>query len=115
MRRVLALFLACALLLQFNWAVAAGYCGHETSTTATLHFGHHVHVHESQDGKQPAGGQLAPDDDCAFHNAGHPALVPLVSTVVAAAQPSPAGFAEPAMSASAPHRTPDRPQWLRLA
>ena len=115
MRRVFALFLACALLFQFSWAVAATYCEHETSTKATTHFGHHAHVHKSADGKDLSGSKLALDDDCAFHHAGHPALVPLVASVVAVAQPSPAAFPEPSFSASVPHRTPDRPQWPRLA
>ncbi len=115
MRRVLALLLACALLFQFNWAVAATYCEHETSTATTPHFGHHVHVHHSADGKPLDGGALAADDDCAFHHAGHPALVPRVSSVVVIALPSRTAFPEPAFSASAPRRTPDRPQWPRLA
>jgi hypothetical protein len=115
MRRVLALFLACALLFQFSWAVAATYCEHETSSKATMHFGHHVHVHENADGKQLPGSKLALDDDCAFHHAGQPAIVPLAPTIAAAAQPSPVAFPEPSISASAPPRTPDRPQWLRLA
>lgn len=115
MRRVFALFLACALLFQFSWAVAAAYCEHETSSKATMHFGHHVHVHKTADGKPLSGNKLAMDDDCAFHHAGHLALVPLVPTVIAAAQPSPSAFREPTISASAPPRTPDRPQWLRLA
>ena len=115
MRRVFALFLACALLFQFSWAVAATYCEHEASSQATTHFGHHVHVHKSADGQPLPGGKLALDDDCAFHHAGQPALVPLVATVVVAAQPAPAAFSEPSIGASAPPRTPDRPQWLRLA
>ena len=115
MRRVFALFLALALLFQFSWAVAATYCGHESSPDAAMHFGHHVHVHKGTDGKKLPGGKLAQDDDCAFCHAGHPALVPVVATVVAAAQPSAAGSTEPSIDASAPPRTPDRPQWPRLA
>jgi hypothetical protein len=115
MRRVLALFLALALLFQFSWAVAATYCEHESSPEAAMHFGHHVHVHKSADGKKAPAGKLAQDDDCAFCHAGHPALVPLVATVVAAMQPTLATFAEPPIGASAPPRTPDRPQWPRLA
>lgn len=115
MRRVFALFLAFALLFQFSWAVAATYCEHESSPEAAVHFGHHVHVHKTADGKKPAGGKLAQDDDCAFCHAGHPAIVPLVSAVIAAAPPSPAIFTEPSISGSAPPRTPDRPQWPRLA
>ncbi|MET0383600.1 MAG: LysR substrate-binding domain-containing protein [Burkholderiaceae bacterium] len=115
MRRLLAPFLAFALLFQFSWAVAATYCGHEPSPTAAMHFGHHAHVHKSADGEKPPGGTLAQDDDCASCHAGHPAIVPLVASAVAAAQPSPANFTEPSISASAPPRTPDRPQWPRLA
>lgn len=115
MRRVFALLLACALLFQFSWAVAATYCEHETSTNSTMHFGHHVHAHKSADGKPLSGSTLAMDDDCAFHHAGHAAIVPPVHTVVAVAQPALPEFPEPSVSASAPRRAPDRPQWLRLA
>jgi len=115
MRRLSALILAFALLFQFSWAVAATYCEHESSPEAAVHFGHHVHVHKAADGKKLPGGKLAQDDDCAFCHAGHPAIVPLVPAVVAAVQSSPAAFPEPSISASAPPRTPDRPQWLRLA
>jgi hypothetical protein len=115
MRRLFAIFLAFALLFQFSWAVAASYCEHESSPNAATHFGHHVHVHKSADGKKLPGGSLAQDDDCAFCHAGHLALVPLVATVVAVEQPRGATFAEPSIGASAPPRTPDRPQWPRLA
>ena len=115
MRRVFALFLALALLFQFSWAVAAAYCEHESSPQAATHFGHHVHVHKTADGKKLAGDKLAQDDDCAFCHTRQPAIVPLVSAVVAAAQSSPANFPEPSISASASFRTPDRPQWTRLA
>jgi hypothetical protein len=115
MRRILALLLACALLFQFTWAVAATYCEHETSNATAMHLGHHAHVHKSVEGRDLPGGKLALDDDCAFHHAGQPALMPLVAGVVAAAQPSLAAFVEPPLGTSAPRRTPDRPQWLRLA
>ena len=115
MRRVFALFLTLALLFQFSWAVAATYCEHESSPAAATHFGHHVHVHKSADGKKLPGGKLAQDDDCAFCHAGHPALVPLVATVAAAGQPSVAIFNEPSVGGSATPRAPDRPQWPRLA
>ena len=115
MRRMLAIFLAFALLFQFSWAVAAPYCEHESSPNSAVHFGHHVHVHKSMDGKKLPGGKLAQDDDCAFCHAGHPALMPLVATVVAAAQPAAVAFTEPSLGASAPPRPPDRPQWPRLA
>jgi len=115
MHRVFALLLALTLLFQTSWAVAATYCVHESSPGAAAHFGHHVHVHKSADGKQLPGGKLAQDDDCAFCHAGLPAIVPLAAAAVAAAQASPTAFPEPSISGSAPPRTPDRPQWPRLA
>jgi hypothetical protein len=115
MTRVFALFLACTLLFQMSWAVAATYCEHETSPKAAMHFGHHVHVHKSADGEKNVASKLAIDDDCSFCHAGQAAIIPVASTGVLAAEPVSVSFPQPFMHGSAPARAPDRPQWLRLA
>lgn len=33
--------------LQFVWAAAAPYCGHESNLSAKKHFGHHEHKHQA--------------------------------------------------------------------
>lgn len=48
MRRCLVLVLLLWLPLQFSWAAAAGYCGHEQRKGAA-HFGHHAHQHRAVD------------------------------------------------------------------
>jgi hypothetical protein len=115
MPRVLALFLAFALLFQTNWAVAATYCGHETSSTAAMHFGHHGHVHRSADGKMHVASQLAVDDDCCDCHAEHAAIIPMAFDGIVAMTSASASFPRPSMHGSALARAPDRPQWLRLA
>jgi len=115
MSRVFALFLAFTLLFQMSWAVAATYCEHETTSKASKHFGHHVHVHKSVDGKKHVASKLAVDDDCRYCHAGHAAIIPMASTDVATAASTTASFPQPFMHGSTPARAPDRPQWLRLA
>jgi len=115
MARVLALFLAFALLLHTSWAVAATYCGHDTSPKSAQHFGHHTHVHKAADGKKVPGGKIADDTDCVACHAAHPALASTPFTCVPADIPKSVAFDQPRMSASAPSREPERPQWMRLA
>ena len=115
MRRFFVLLLASALLFQMSWAVAATYCEHETSPEATMHFGHHVHVHKSVDAKKNVAGQLAVDDDCSYCHAGHAALIATACAGVAPEATASAAFSPPPLPGSAPARAPDRPQWLRLA
>ncbi|MCW7539713.1 hypothetical protein OOT46_17890 [Aquabacterium sp. A7-Y] len=70
MRRWLAIFLWVLLPLQFSWAAAAAYCGHE-SGTAAHHFGHHEHAHHAAESPQGDGGMESAklfgidDVDCA--------------------------------------------------
>jgi hypothetical protein len=115
MRRTLALLLALALLLQMSWAAAATYCEHETSSKESMHFGHHVHVHKSADGKKQSTSKLTVDNDCSGCHASHAAIIPLVLSDVASDTPASVSFSQPFIHGSAPARTPDRPQWLRLA
>ncbi|MEH0164841.1 cobalt-zinc-cadmium resistance protein [Paucibacter sp. JuS9] len=47
MRRCIVFLFALLVLLQFSWATAASYCGHEDSAPKhRTHFGHHAHSHE---------------------------------------------------------------------
>jgi hypothetical protein len=64
MRRWLAIVLLALLPLQFSWAAAAAYCGHE-STPASIHIGHHDHQHKGVD----ADGSKALAQDAAASDA----------------------------------------------
>lgn len=114
MSRILVLFFAVLLPLQFAWSAAAAYCQHETNAAQATHFGHHVHVHKA-DAKKAADTKFAADTDCgACHATGlsyiasdsPSADVPAATMRVASALPAP--------MTSALARAPDRPQWLRL-
>ncbi len=72
MRRWLSLLLIFLLPFQLSLAAAAAYCQHEQGPEVR-HFGHHVHVHQTDDGAQKtakfakADGKTAPgttDHDC---------------------------------------------------
>ncbi|MBW7923995.1 MAG: hypothetical protein H3C59_04525 [Burkholderiaceae bacterium] len=56
MRRWVFALLLLVLPFQMVWASAAPYCAHETSTSASKHFGHHEHRHY-------AGGEVTPSSD----------------------------------------------------
>jgi hypothetical protein len=115
MKRLIVFLFALLLPVQFAWAGAAAYCGHETTPAQTRHFGHHEHVHQASS-EVPSGGQLAIDADCGVCHAPGSLLPPEALGVDATA---------PSSSAAVPHplrplpttlaRAPDRPQWLRLA
>ncbi|WP_077037006.1 cation efflux protein, CzcI family [Pelomonas sp. KK5] len=117
MKRLFALLVAVLLPLQFAWGVAAAYCQHDAD--AKQHFGHHAHVHVEQGKAQEpnkASGGIQADLDCGFCHAGSAAALPAFDAAPAvmsvAAPPLSLGDPRPP---SAPQRTPDRPQWLRLA
>jgi hypothetical protein len=55
MRRWLIVSFMLLMQVQFVWAAAAAYCGHETSAAASAHFGHHEHRHQ--------GGGIQSTDD----------------------------------------------------
>lgn len=61
MRRWLIVSLMLLMQVQFGWAAAAAYCGHELSTAASAHFGHHEHRHQgaSLQGADDAGKGIA--------------------------------------------------------
>lgn len=115
MKRLIVLLFALLLPVQFAWAGAAAYCGHETTPAQTRHFGHHEHVH-SASSESSTSGKLAIDADCGSCHASGSSL--LTDALVTAA-------VEPSSTAAVPYplrplpttlaRVPDRPQWLRLA
>ena len=125
------------LPFQLVWGAAAPYCAHEASVSVNPHFGHHEHQHgadapgdhdRDHDGDadrdaDPDGGRgdsagKSPgvsDLDCGLcHGAcsGLPAAGNKLAATGAAAPP----LTRPqAGLPTAPHRPPERPQWLRLA
>jgi hypothetical protein len=119
MRRWLTLLLLVVLPLQFTWAAAAGYCQHETSSTAG-HFGHHQHEHKASsdggleqglDGKSAA--KLQGDADCSYC---HLASVnPVQITNAGFAAFAAGAVIEPPIVPALRTRDPDRlerPNWL---
>lgn len=61
--------------VQFVWAAAAPYCAHETTESASKHFGHHFHKHQgsttSDTSKASGSTGLGGDDvDCAVCHLG---------------------------------------------
>jgi len=113
-RRLLAFLLILLLPVQFSWAAAASYCGHEAEAQAKRHYGHHEHQHKADSGKPADPGKL--DLDCNFcQAAGHVGVLD-----VSLAGPRLVGVqrvaAPPATTPdSAPQRVPDRPPSLRPA
>lgn len=129
MKHLIAVLVALLLPLQLSWAVAATYCQHEETVPAASHFGHHGHVHpgsttgattdaetEPAPEASPSGGQLIADLDCSFCHASAAAALPVLADLPAAARPpgAPLSTADTRLK-SPPERTPDRPQWARLA
>ena len=117
MSRLLVLFLALLLPLQFAWAGAAEFCQHETEPALKAHLGHHEHQHKGEgEGKKSTGTKFAVDADCHVCNA---AGTPLISSTLvlmpAVALVARVGERKTRPLTSALARAPDRPQWLRLA
>ena len=114
MSRILILFFAMLLPLQFAWAGAYAYCQHETNEVQAKHFGHHVHVHKGEV-KKSSDSKLAADADCAScHASGAAAITTKVDGHDFAATSVSAEVAASPAVTSALARAPDRPQWLRL-
>ncbi len=120
MHRWLAILLLALLPLQFSWAAAAAYCGHESGKHAQ-HLGHQEHQHA---GQATADNDSAPADPSAPSgfdvDCGH-------CHGTFASMPAPASDMAPLTLSSHPDapvegivRTlakspPERPQWLPLA
>lgn len=116
MKQLIAILIAVLLPLQFAWGMAAAYCQHET-TQGAQHFGHHAHVHaDAKHDAKAAGAKLIGDIDCGFCHTSPAALLPDVAAVQPASTlASTSPVSGDLKRTSAPQRTPDRPQWLRLA
>lgn len=114
MRRIFVYLLLIVLPLQFTWASASGYCGHETGIAAK-HFGHHDHKHSGQ--AQPVKESKAASlthADCEMCHFGF--SVPSVEMLVTAdLLPQQDLFAEPLEPPSHIPSLPERPDRSRAA
>ncbi len=121
MKSLIAVLVALLLSLQMSWAVAAAYCQHENTAQGAQHLGHHTHDHKDAQQHAPqdaqrVGGKLLIDLDCSFCHAVVLATLPDLAAMSAAWVPSAAPLSMgDARLKSPPGRTPDRPQWTRLA
>jgi hypothetical protein len=117
MSRLLVLFLALLLPLQFAWAGAAEYCQHETEPALKVHRGHHEHQHKGEgEGKKSTSTKFAVDADCHVCNAtGTPLISSALVLMPTIASDVRVGERKTQPLTSALARAPDRPQWLRLA
>jgi hypothetical protein len=126
MHRWLLTFLLVLLPLQFVWAAAAPYCGHEQSSDAQ-HVGHHAHVHRTSKSEAPgaehslvtsdAGTTLDNDldNDCVFCQ--HSACKSVIFEVSSLADIARSAVQAPT-DAVRPMPEPDhieRPNWPRLS
>ena len=115
MYRLVALFIALLLPLQFAWGAAAAYCEHEATVETSRHFGHHEHEHKA-DSKKAADTKQVGDNDCGACHATCSAVASDASgDVVVSVAARRVFFPEAAAHPSALARAPDRPQWLCLA
>lgn len=121
MCRVFAIVLVCLLPLQFSWAVAAPYCGHEAVAAQARHLGHHEHQHLADapaDGEHGAAAKQAAgaiDADCGqCHGTGAGLPVPAVAVCCDSRVAHLCDAVDEAtrVGATSP---PERPQWVRLA
>jgi cytochrome c553 len=109
MNRLCALLLLLLLPIQLSWATAGAYCAHDPSES-TAHFGHHVHVHQSQadnDGSSPL--KFHPDCSSCHAVTFSPSQVDDTLAVpdATAMPPSPLVLS----IGSAPQSEPERPKW----
>jgi len=130
MKSLIAFLVAVLLPLQLSWGVAASYCQHEATVRGFNHFGHHSHVHteakagantqadpqvNAQADPKFSAAKLMTDMDCGVCHASLLAMLAvwgdLPTKRAGASAPSSCGHP----GASALQRTPDRPQWPRLA
>lgn len=118
MRRWVLCLLSLLLALQFTWAAAAGYCGHEESQPGkATHLGHHAHSHaeQAERGENPAVKAMnhATDMDhghCHLVHAAPASQSPLGPTFSGqATQP----IEQHSLAESFVPEGPERPNWLR--
>lgn len=87
MRRWFIVFLLLLSQLQFVWAAAAAYCGHERNAAASTHFGHHEHRHRGIDvqaADEADSGLASLHLDCETCHFGNSGSLPTQSILVAA-------------------------------
>jgi len=80
-RRLFVILLMIVLPVQFAFAAASGYCGHE-SGTAAKHIGHHEHQHSGQTQAKEAKAASLSHADCEMCHFGF--SVPSVEVQIAA-------------------------------
>lgn len=85
MRRNIIILLMLVLPLQYVWAAAAQYCGHEVQST-TSHFGHHEHEHVASSADSQDGGSLG-DPDCMSCHFAHCTVAPATFSMQDVGQP----------------------------
>lgn len=117
MRRWLTIALMLLLPLQFAWAAAAAYCGHEPAP-AKPHIGHHVHEHQDEAGDTHAAkastakaGKLVADNDCGYCQLSFAKPLLPLTLQFAADAPLPIAIAPNQAFASRGPDHPDRPNW----
>ncbi|MBV7427825.1 hypothetical protein KW847_12895 [Acidovorax sp. sif0715] len=125
MRRLLLVFLLLFMPLQFIWAAASPYCGHEAAPQAS-HFGHHVHEHradvpaepshasETQDHKALATTGTADMDCHACHGVGSGMALSAGAQAIVVSVARPVSQVAPAW-VHPPLSRPERPNWSVLA
>ena len=88
-RSLVVLLLLCLLPLQFVWAAAAPYCGHEGRAPQTAqHIGHHEHQHQGgavapDSGGDDSGGMVSYHGDCGSCHLGTTTSVPPAAMALA--------------------------------
>jgi hypothetical protein len=114
MARLLVLFIALFLPLQFAWSSASVYCEHETAEPQGRHIGHHVHACKDATGKSADGQQKAHADCGVCQAAGSSGLTMRADVLALLAASTRSAPVTPSPFSSALARAPDRPQWRRL-
>lgn len=106
--------------VQLAWAAAAPYCGHETGSAVTKHFGHHEHRHQADapvsssqgDGVGPSGAYHA---DCETCHLGASVTLPVPALAIAVLFTPPLCGDPPTRYLSHIPSGPERPDRLELA
>lgn len=89
-RSFVVLLLLCLLPLQFVWAAAAPYCGHEgRAPQTTQHIGHHEHQHAgaalaADTGSDDGGALVSYHGDCGSCHLGTGTSLPPAAVALAA-------------------------------
>ncbi len=109
--------LALAFALQMSAAVASAYCMHETGT-ASEHFGHHQHEHQSAEGDEDGPKQAkkaGSDPDCASCSHGSSVTPSWSSSAGQRLLPSHVQVAQLPSRPTPYLGLPERPNWMVAA